>query len=99
MYIFLYLIKSDATAETYIRIILIKISSTAPTKFEAGTPISAFALEPGNINGICIPIIFRKNYEWFISAASWDTDKNIMVKENGSLYVYFITNTYLSKEN
>ena len=49
------------------------------------------------MDGICIPFIFRKNYEWFIGAASWDTDKNIMVKENGALYVYFITNAYDKK--
>ena len=97
MYIFLYLIKSDATGETYIRITLISINSKSLTKFELGTPISAFVLEPGNMDGICIPFIFRKNYEWFIGAASWDTDKNIMVKENGALYVYFITNAYDKK--
>lgn len=74
--------------ETYIRITLISINSESLTKF---------VLEPRNINGICIPFIFRKNYEWFIGAASWDTDKNIMVKENGALYVYFITNAYDKK--
>ena len=87
----------DATAETYIRITLISINSKSLTKFELGTPISAFTLEPGNMDGICIPFIFRKNYEWFIGAASWDDNANKFVKENGSLYVYFITNAYDQK--
>lgn len=49
------------------------------------------------MDGICIPFIYRKNYEWFIGAAFWNTSTNTMTKENGSLYVYFITNTYDKK--
>lgn len=49
------------------------------------------------MDGICIPFIFRKNYKWFIGAASWNTSTNTMTKENGFIYVYFITNTYDQK--
>lgn len=91
------ILHSDAIAETYIRITLISINNKSLTKFELGTPISAFVLEPEDIDGICIPFIYRKNYEWFIGAASWNTSANAMTKENGFIYVYFITNTYDQK--